>query len=60
MNIKSDPRARVRTGGNWRTGTAHLLPDDDPVARLSQLPGVNSALVKLMGSELLTVRVDLD
>jgi deazaflavin-dependent oxidoreductase (nitroreductase family) len=60
MNIKSDPRARVRTGGNWRTGTAHLLPDDDPVARLNQLPGVNSALVKLMGSELLTVRVDLD
>jgi deazaflavin-dependent oxidoreductase (nitroreductase family) len=60
MNIKSDPRVRVRTGGNWRTGTAHLLPDDDPVARLSQLPGVNSALVKLMGSELLTVRVDLD
>ena len=60
LNIKAEPRVRVRIGGHWRTGTAHLLPDDDPGARLSQLPGMNSAVVKLMGSELLTVRVDLD
>jgi deazaflavin-dependent oxidoreductase (nitroreductase family) len=60
LNIKAEPRVRVRIGGHWRTGTAHLLPDDDPGARLSQLPGMNSAMVKLMGSELLTVRVDLD
>jgi deazaflavin-dependent oxidoreductase (nitroreductase family) len=59
-NIKAEPRVRVRLGGQWRTGTAHLLPDDDAVARLSQLPGMNSAVVKLMGSELLTIRVDLD
>jgi deazaflavin-dependent oxidoreductase (nitroreductase family) len=59
-NIKADPKVRVRLGGQWRTGTAHLLPDDDAVARLSQLPGMNSAVVKLMGSELLTIRVDLD
>jgi deazaflavin-dependent oxidoreductase (nitroreductase family) len=60
LNIKADPRVRLRIGGQWRTGTAHLLPDDDPVARLSRLPGMNSAVVKLMGSELLTVRVDFD
>jgi deazaflavin-dependent oxidoreductase (nitroreductase family) len=60
LNIKANPRVRVRIGGEWRAGTAHLLPDDDPVARLSQLPGMNSAIVKLMGSELLTVRVDFD
>ncbi|MBB5160935.1 nitroreductase/quinone reductase family protein [Mycobacterium sp. AZCC_0083] len=60
LNIEANPRVRVRIGGRWRTGTAHLLPDDDAVARLSQLPTMNSAVVKLMGSDLLTVRVDLD
>jgi deazaflavin-dependent oxidoreductase (nitroreductase family) len=60
LYIEANPRVRVRIGGRWRTGTAHLLPDDDAVARLSQLPSMNSAVVKLMGSDLLTVRVDLD
>lgn len=60
LNIKANPAVRMRINGRWRTGTAHLLPDDDPVARLAGLPVMNSAMVKLMGSELLTVRVDLD
>jgi deazaflavin-dependent oxidoreductase (nitroreductase family) len=60
LNIKSDPRVRVRIRGQWRSGTAHLLPDDDAAARLKQLPNANSAMVKLMGSDLLTVRVDFD
>lgn len=59
-NIKANPAVRVRVGGKWRNGTAHLLPDDDAVQRLVNLPRVNSAMVRLMGSELLTVRVDLD
>jgi deazaflavin-dependent oxidoreductase (nitroreductase family) len=59
-NIKADPKVRVRLGGQWRTGTAHLLPDDDPIARLGKLPTLNSAVVRLMGSDLLTIRVDLD
>jgi deazaflavin-dependent oxidoreductase (nitroreductase family) len=60
LNIKADPRVRVRIGGRWRAGTAHLLPDDDPIARLRKLPSMNSAVVRAMGSELLTVRVDFD
>jgi deazaflavin-dependent oxidoreductase (nitroreductase family) len=60
MNIAANPAVRVRIRGRWRTGTAHLLPDDDPVARLRQLPGLNSGVVRVMGSELLTIRVDLD
>jgi deazaflavin-dependent oxidoreductase (nitroreductase family) len=60
LNINADPRVRVRIGGRWRAGTAHLLPDDDPIARLRKLPSMNSAMVKMMGSELLTVRVDFD
>lgn len=59
-NIKANPSVPVRVGGRWRNGTAHLLPDDDAVARLGQLPKLNSAVVRMMGSDLLTIRVDLD
>ncbi|MFJ6833146.1 nitroreductase/quinone reductase family protein [Streptomyces sp. NPDC091209] len=58
-NIQADPRVRVRLHGRWHEGTAHLLPDDDPVARLRTLPRGNSAAVRLIGAGLLTVRVDL-
>ncbi|WP_216591013.1 nitroreductase/quinone reductase family protein [Streptomyces brasiliscabiei] len=58
-NIKANPSVRVRVRGRWHEGTARLLPDDDPVARLRTLPRMNSAAVRLLGSRLLTVRVDL-
>lgn len=59
-NIAADPRVRVRIKGRWYAGTAQLLPDDDPRARLRSLPRGNSAAVVLFGTDLLTVRVDLD
>ncbi|MBC7273830.1 MAG: nitroreductase family deazaflavin-dependent oxidoreductase [Streptomyces sp.] len=59
-NIEADPRVRVRIHGRWHSGTAHLLPDDDPVARMRTLPRFNSAAVRAFGTDLLTVRVDLD
>ncbi|MHC3469288.1 nitroreductase family deazaflavin-dependent oxidoreductase [Streptomyces sp. 7R007] len=59
-NIKADPRVRVRIGGRWHEGTARLLPDDDPAARLRVLPRLNSAAVRMIGTGQLTVRVDLD
>ncbi|MEU3979440.1 nitroreductase/quinone reductase family protein [Streptomyces sp. NPDC026672] len=59
-NIQADPRVRVRVGGRWHTGTARLLPDDDPVARLATLPRMNGLAVRTFGTGLLTVRVDLD
>jgi deazaflavin-dependent oxidoreductase (nitroreductase family) len=59
-NIEADPRVRIRVGGRWHRGTAHLLPDDDPRKRQQSLPRFNSALVRAMGTGLLTVRVDLD
>ncbi|MEU2712271.1 nitroreductase/quinone reductase family protein [Streptomyces sp. NPDC007205] len=58
-NIQADPRVRVRIAGRWHHGTAHLLPDDDPVTRLRSLPRFNSAAVRAFGTDLLTVRVDL-
>ncbi|WBO65642.1 nitroreductase family deazaflavin-dependent oxidoreductase [Streptomyces camelliae] len=59
-NIQADPRVRVRIAGRWHHGTAHLLPDDDPVTRLRALPRFNSAAVRAFGTDLLTVRVDLE
>jgi len=58
-NIRVDPKVRVRIHGRWHEGTAHLIPDDDPVARLRTLPRFNSAAVRVIGAQLLTVRVDL-
>ncbi|MCF3131050.1 MULTISPECIES: nitroreductase/quinone reductase family protein [Streptomyces] len=58
-NIEADPAVRVRIRGRWHSGTAHLLPDDDAVARLRHLPRMNSTAVRALGTDLLTVRVDL-
>jgi deazaflavin-dependent oxidoreductase (nitroreductase family) len=59
-NIQADPRVRVRLRGRWRSGTAHLVPDDDAHARLESLPQFNSFGVRTFGTNLLTIRVDLD
>ena len=69
-NIESNPgvRVKLRDGlrGRWYTGTAHVMADDDPRERQSwlatQVPGSasNAAAVRLFGTHLLTVRIDLD
>lgn len=59
-NIKADPHVRVRVAGRWRSGIAHILYDDDARERQRRLRAINAALVRLMGTNLLTVRVDLD
>ena len=59
-NIKADPHVRVRVGGRWRDGLAQVLEDDDARARQRTLRPVNAAFVRLMGTDLLTVRIELD
>ena len=69
-NIKQNPRVRLklREGfrAQWHAGTAHLLWDDDPRERQRWLAGqvtgssANAAAVRLFGTDLLTVRIDLD
>lgn len=60
-NIEANPRVRVRVGGRWREGRAEVLPDDDVRERQHRLGRpVNAAMVRAMGTELLTVRIDLD
>jgi deazaflavin-dependent oxidoreductase (nitroreductase family) len=69
-NIANQPRVRVKVRHEgrmrWFAGAAHLVTDDDPIARqkwlAEKLPGStrNAAAVRLFGTELMTVRIDLD
>jgi deazaflavin-dependent oxidoreductase (nitroreductase family) len=54
-NIKGDPHVRVRHRGKWHDGVAHLLPHEN--AR-SHTKGLNGLLVRLVGTELLAIRID--
>ena len=60
-NIEADPHVRVKVGRRWRSGTAHVLYDDDWRERQRRLPNkLNSATVRLVGTEHLTIRIDLE
>ena len=60
-NLEADPRVRVKIGRRWRTGSATVLADDDPRARLDKVGHhVNGFMVRAAGTDLLTIRVDLD
>src|SRR5437660_1849816 len=69
-NIDQNPQVRLkrREGlrSRWYTGTAHLLPDDNPRQRQQWLAterpstASNARAVRLFGTDLLTVRVDLE
>ncbi|MGH3915264.1 MAG: nitroreductase/quinone reductase family protein [Pseudonocardiaceae bacterium] len=60
-NIEANPRVRVQVRGTWRSGMAHPLPHDDPRERLRKIGlRFNGAVVQVMGTELLTIRIDLD
>ena len=69
-NIQRDPRVRVRLRVGWRyrwlPGIAAVLPDDDPLARQRHivrwhpLRALNAVNVRVLGADLVTVRVRLD
>ena len=69
-NIQASPHVRVkvrgRSGVEWRTGTAHILDDDDPRERWRRISEGNFArrlcvgASAAAGTEPLTVRIDLD
>lgn len=65
-NIEAERRVRVLVRGRWRSGSAVPLPEDDPRERQRTLgrhrPGrrINDAAVRAFGTDLLTVRIDLD
>jgi deazaflavin-dependent oxidoreductase (nitroreductase family) len=69
-NIQANPRVRLKlregVRARWHNGTAHVLYDDDARERqrwlAGQLPSsaANARVVRLFGTRLLTVRIDLD
>jgi deazaflavin-dependent oxidoreductase (nitroreductase family) len=69
-NIESNPRVRLKLRDGqrmrWYNGTARLVPEDDPRERqrwlAAKVPGSssNAAAVRLLGTQLLPVRIDLD
>ena len=60
-NIEKDPRVRVKVGRRWYDGSAQILADDDPHERLRWLRRpVNDTLLLLVGTQQLTIRVDLE
>ena len=68
-NLLANPRVRVKVRSGlrprWREGVATVLAEDDPHARqrvLSRrhpLRALNAAVVRVMGTDLLTIRIDL-
>jgi deazaflavin-dependent oxidoreductase (nitroreductase family) len=60
-NIQANPRVRVKVGRTWFSGTAHILEEDDPAERLRWLGRpVNDTALRMVGTEHLVIRVDLD
>jgi deazaflavin-dependent oxidoreductase (nitroreductase family) len=65
-NIQANPRVRVRVRHQWRAGTAHILHSDDPRARQRVIcrgrPGrkLNALALRALGTNILTIRIDLD
>jgi deazaflavin-dependent oxidoreductase (nitroreductase family) len=69
-NVEHDPRVRMKLRRglrtHWRTGTARVVRDDDPrarqrlLSRRSPARALNAFVVRTLGTDLLTVRVDLD
>jgi deazaflavin-dependent oxidoreductase (nitroreductase family) len=59
-NLIAEPRVRVKVAGRWHAGKARVMPNDDPIARQRGFDRLNAQIVRLAGTELLTVRIDLD
>ncbi|HYZ92219.1 MAG TPA: nitroreductase/quinone reductase family protein [Actinomycetota bacterium] len=54
-NIEANHRVRIRYRGRWHDGNAHVLPHEDP---RKHTHGLNGLFVRLVGTELLTIRID--
>lgn len=60
-NLLAEPRVRVKTGRQWRAGTAVVLTGDDPRARSRTLRYQwDAAIGRMMASAPLTIRIDLE
>ena len=58
-NLAVNSNVRLLHRGRWYAGTAHILDGDDAQRRLEELPRVPSFFVRLLGTNLTTIRIDL-
>jgi deazaflavin-dependent oxidoreductase (nitroreductase family) len=64
LNVADDPNVRIWQRDRWRSGTAHFVPDDDPVARVRTfatsplLSPLVTATFKALQSDPISVRID--
>ena len=59
-NFAADPEVRLRIRGRWQPGMAVIVTGDDPERRLERFGRpAHAAAVRRLGTDLLTVRVDL-
>ena len=54
-NLEADPNVRIKVKGRWIDGRATVVPDEEP---RKHTKGLNGAMVKLVGTELLAIRID--
>jgi deazaflavin-dependent oxidoreductase (nitroreductase family) len=64
-NLLADPHVRVNAGGGWRSGVAHVVPDDpqarlDTIATINPRARANTGIVRKSATDLRVIRVDLD
>ena len=59
-NVEADPRVRVKINGGWRSGTATVVADDETLKRVGSIDPHIADRARRMGTDLLTIRVDLD
>ena len=66
-NLEGDPHVRVNRRRRWHRGLAHVLDHDDPLARarwladtLGPLDRADRTVARLLGTDLLTIRIDLE
>lgn len=66
-NLEIDLCVRVKSGGRWYAGRAHILDEDDALARarwmadtLGPLHKADGLAARLLGTQPLTIRVDLE
>lgn len=59
-NIEANPAVRLRAHGRWHTGTAQVLDDENARDRLMTMNPINSVFIWIAGTDLATIRIDLD
>jgi deazaflavin-dependent oxidoreductase (nitroreductase family) len=59
-NLEAHPDVRVRVARHWRAAHAEVVDADDPQTRLEEFTSIHAATVRRFGTDLTTIRFDLE